>query len=311
MDNQMNQIAIRLQEPFEPEDLEWRVQRCGLSNNGKPWVAVVAYVTNRAIQQRLDDVLGFAGWQNEYKPSPNGNGFLCGISIRSGSDWITKWDGAENTKVEPLKGGLSGSMKRAAVQLGIGRYLYNLETKFAVCNIIEYRNQSTHNYALHKDKNAGTKTHIDWANPELPGWALPNVDADQYLKEMKVCETLACLKEVFANAYMYAKSFGRIDLQDSFKEAYEEEKNRVDLVAQETIKERLDDLTNHVTRQLQTLSMIPEKSSVSRVCTTIRNHILTQSEGQYYDTSALMAEVDDCERSRLDEMTIKEESTNE
>src|SRR5690606_35268028 len=41
-------------------------------------------------------------------------------------EWITKWDGAENTDVQAVKGGLSSSMRRAAVQWGIGRYLYRL-----------------------------------------------------------------------------------------------------------------------------------------------------------------------------------------
>jgi len=34
--------------------------------------------------------------------------------------------GAENSDIEPVKGGLSDSFKRAAVQWGIGRYLYSL-----------------------------------------------------------------------------------------------------------------------------------------------------------------------------------------
>ncbi len=35
--------------------------------------------------------------------------------------------GCRETQVEAVKGGRSGAMKRAAVQWGIGRYLYNLE----------------------------------------------------------------------------------------------------------------------------------------------------------------------------------------
>ena len=51
---------------------------------------------------------------------------ICGISIRIGAEWVTKWDGAENTELESVKGGLSASMRRAAVQWGVGRYLYRL-----------------------------------------------------------------------------------------------------------------------------------------------------------------------------------------
>ena len=50
-----------------------------------------------------------------------------------------KWDAAENTQVEAVKGGRSGAMKRAAVQWGIGRYLYNLEEGFAQTSLDKSR----------------------------------------------------------------------------------------------------------------------------------------------------------------------------
>jgi hypothetical protein len=126
-----NQVAMHtaLAAPFPANEVEWRVQR----KNGAKGLAV-AYVTNRAIQNRLDEVFGPNGWQNTFRPSPSG-GVLCGISIRvvqpnGQAEWITKWDGAPLTKVEPEKGGLSDSMKRAGVQLGIGRYLYRLPSQW-------------------------------------------------------------------------------------------------------------------------------------------------------------------------------------
>lgn len=120
-----------LDAPFASEDIEWRIQQAGKNNNGI-WAKVLAYVTNRAIMKRLDEVCGKAGWRNEYRDIPNNGGVECGISIKVEGEWITKWDAAENTQVEAVKGGRSGAMKRAAVQWGIGRYLYNLEEGFAV-----------------------------------------------------------------------------------------------------------------------------------------------------------------------------------
>lgn len=126
-------ISDQLQQPFAPEDIEWRVQQAGMKKTNEPWVKVLAYVTNRAIQARLDDLFSPFGWRNEYKDAPCG-GVMCGISIKSDDgEWITKWDGAEQTQVEAVKGGLSASMKRAAVQWGIGRYLYSLDSSWAVC----------------------------------------------------------------------------------------------------------------------------------------------------------------------------------
>lgn len=157
----------KLLEPFAPEDIEWRVQRAGVAR-GKGWAMVLAYVTNRAIQERLDDVAGPMNWKNEFSPAPGG-GVLCGISIRDDGEWVTKYDGAENTAVEAVKGGLSASMKRAAVQWGIGRYLYNLESGFV--NMTEEKPKDMKGWYMHYDKEAKTKFY--WQAPVLPKWALP------------------------------------------------------------------------------------------------------------------------------------------
>lgn len=87
--------------PFAPEDLEWRLQNtieekmCGLA---------VPYVTNRAIQNRLDEVCGPENWYNDFKPwHSNGKkeAQLCGIAIYfEGRGFITKWDGAEDSDIE-------------------------------------------------------------------------------------------------------------------------------------------------------------------------------------------------------------------
>lgn len=121
-----------LRAPFAAEDIEWRVQTQG-ERNGQPFAIVLPYITNRAIQDRLDAVVGPHNWVNKFEPGPGG-GVLCGIGILFGDQWHFKWDGADNTDIEAVKGGLSDSMKRAAVQWGIGRYLYkmpkNLKAKF-------------------------------------------------------------------------------------------------------------------------------------------------------------------------------------
>ncbi len=121
-------IKQELAKPFAPEDLEWRPQQ---TNKEKTCGMAVAYVTNRAIQDRLDDVIGPDNWHNEFKPwhlVGNKESQICGISIFfEGRGFVTKWDGAEDTDIEAVKGGLSDSMKRAAVQWGIGRYLYKMD----------------------------------------------------------------------------------------------------------------------------------------------------------------------------------------
>ena len=158
-----------LDEPFAVDDVEWRVQQCGMASNG-PWAMVLCYVTNRAIMKRLDEVCGKENWRNEYRDIPNNGGVECGISIKFEGEWITKWDAAENTQVEAVKGGRSGAMKRAAVQWGIGRYLYQLEERFAVCST---EKNSGWNKASYKDKQTNKFAPIWWQTPGLPAWALP------------------------------------------------------------------------------------------------------------------------------------------
>lgn len=128
---------------FPADDLEWKPQ---IVRNGQ--ALALAYVTSRALMDRLDSVAGPAGWKNEFKPAPNdphGKSVLCGISVRvvydegGEAEWVTKWDGAENTDIEPVKGGLTGSFKRAAVQWGIGRYLYFLPEQWVPCDVYKGR----------------------------------------------------------------------------------------------------------------------------------------------------------------------------
>lgn len=122
-------ILAELAAPFAAEDLEWRLQ---VAYEDSMRGIAVPYVTNRAIQNRLDEVVGPDRWYNEYKPwhsAGKKEAQICGLSIFfEERGWITKWDGSEDSDIEPVKGGLSDSMKRAAVQWGIGRVLYSMDT---------------------------------------------------------------------------------------------------------------------------------------------------------------------------------------
>ena len=103
----MNDTLNKLRIPFPEEDIEWRIQQQGTST-GLPWALVLAYVTNRAIMDRLDDVVGPENWTNDFTQSPNG-GVLCTLGVRGVSDddssgWVYKTDGADNTDIEKVKG---------------------------------------------------------------------------------------------------------------------------------------------------------------------------------------------------------------
>ena len=139
-----------LKTPFAYNDIEWRA---GATTADKTKALALAYITSRAVMNRLDDVCGAHNWRDEYAPGPSG-GVICGISIKIGDEWITKWDGAENSDIEGVKGGLSDAFKRAGVKWGIGRYLYDLDGTWVQC---EQRG----------------KTVVLSEKPKLPNWALP------------------------------------------------------------------------------------------------------------------------------------------
>jgi hypothetical protein len=165
----------KLREPFPPADIEWRVGRSG-KHNGKFWAQVLAYITNRAIMDRLDEVCGPENWRNEYQPwhtvtdknkCPIASQ-ICGISIRINGEWVTKWDGASNTDIESVKGGLSDAMKRAAVQWGIGRYLYDLGDSYAQID----ENGSRRDRIKWKEDGKDHEDWVKWNPPRLPSWAV-------------------------------------------------------------------------------------------------------------------------------------------
>jgi hypothetical protein len=155
------EVMHALQAPFDLIDVEFRVQR-GVKTQKGDKAVVVAYITNRAIQKRLDELFTPLGWRNEFKEW-RGESVLCGISIHWNGEWVTKWDGADTPGIEGTKGGFSAAQKRAAVQWGIGRYLYDLPEYW---QDVRERGQFYIN-----DQKSGVKGY--WDSPVLPAWAIP------------------------------------------------------------------------------------------------------------------------------------------
>ena len=116
---------------------------------------------------RLDSVCGPENWKTEYVI--HSEGVICKLSIRIAGEWVCKEDGAEQTEVEKFKGGLSSALKRAGSVWGIGRYLYDLESGFAV--IVQKGTGGARYAKLPQDKGGDV---FYWKAPGLPAWALPS-----------------------------------------------------------------------------------------------------------------------------------------
>lgn len=119
-----SEITARLGEPFDPSEVKFKPAM--VKNNR---ALAMAYVDARVIQDRLDDVLGVGGWQDEYSVLPDGS-VVCRLRVRVGDEWVTKEDvGSPSEQPDAgdrLKASFSDALKRAAVKYGIGRYLYRI-----------------------------------------------------------------------------------------------------------------------------------------------------------------------------------------
>ena len=127
--------------PFPASDIGWRLQYV---DKDKLEGFAVPFIDARAISDRLDAVVGQNRWKDTYEQWHSSqeevsgrdgtavkkvNSQLCTIYIYDEElkEWIGKTDGAENTDIESVKGGLSDAFKRCAVKWNIGRYLYKFE----------------------------------------------------------------------------------------------------------------------------------------------------------------------------------------
>lgn len=196
----VNDILEQLKLPFKVNQLHWRV---GSITKDKSKGMALAYIDARDVMKRLDDVLGIAGWQSEFTETASGR-VICRLGIRINNEWIWKSDGAGETAVEGEKGAISDALKRAAVNVGIGRYLYYLD---AVWVDLDKWKKIIKPPALPdwaKPRPVGSRDH----QPEPEGGASDPED-DEHEKEQEAKEDLKPIDQTqFINIEMY---LGQLD----------------------------------------------------------------------------------------------------
>lgn len=108
--------------PFTAEQIEWRPGP-SKGDQCKP----LAYIDARTVMERFDEVCGPANWQCDHY-HVGGERMACRISVWfEGRGWVSKTDGGGESDIEAEKGAFSISLRRAAVQWGVGRYLYGID----------------------------------------------------------------------------------------------------------------------------------------------------------------------------------------
>jgi hypothetical protein len=129
---------INLKDPFDFVDVDYRI---GASTQDKARGMLVFYIDARAVMDRLDAYTAEhkGTWWTSYAPLADGQHIECQLTVQMPVGGalvaVTRCDVGEPSEGmgDTLKGAYSDALKRAAVQFGIGRYLYSLgETWVAV-----------------------------------------------------------------------------------------------------------------------------------------------------------------------------------
>lgn len=103
-------------------------------------LTLLLYKTARTDAALLDEKFTPFGWQNEFKEI--GGKMYCGVGVKSGDEWVWKWDCGTESNMEAEKGQASDAFKRAGFKWGIGAELYTAPRIFIPrekCNIREYQ----------------------------------------------------------------------------------------------------------------------------------------------------------------------------
>ncbi len=144
-------VAEQLAAPFPASEVRWKPQTVSGSR-----ALAIAYIDARAVIDRLDEVLGIDGWTDAYEVLPDGS-VVCTLKARIGETWVSKVDvggpSEQPDEGDRRKAAFSDALKRAAVKLGIGRYLYRLPRQW-----VDWDPQKRQFVRI----------------PTLPAWALPS-----------------------------------------------------------------------------------------------------------------------------------------
>src|SRR5262245_16108195 len=85
-DAAVDNLMKALSSPFDPSEVKFKP--AVVSGNR---AMALAYVDARVIQDRLDEVLGVTGWQDDYEVLPD-NSVVCRLRLKLGDEWVTKVD---------------------------------------------------------------------------------------------------------------------------------------------------------------------------------------------------------------------------
>lgn len=171
-------LYSQLRQPF---DLKFLKVRIGAKSKKKDKAIPLFFLDAREVRKRLTEVCGLEGWSSHEEPVVSGGklfGVKCELSIKmpyksvKGVDvWNTKTDFGEPSNTAPLKGAASDALKRAAVNFGVGTYLYYIPNVWLPIN--EY--------------NQFESDPKEWLQKNC-SWAIPNDNAVEDWENVAIME---------------------------------------------------------------------------------------------------------------------------
>lgn len=115
-------VVRELRRPFPPESVKFKIQTNPKGPQGK--AMVVAFIDARNVGSRLNKVVG-SEWESKFSPMQAGSGLVCHLTVlgktRCDVGWTRDWGTDMGVKTA-----YSDALKRAAVQFGVGEFLYSL-----------------------------------------------------------------------------------------------------------------------------------------------------------------------------------------
>lgn len=134
------EVYQKLRQPFEPRFIDWKINNY---NSAKTKAMITFHIDARAVQHRLNEVLGVEGWSFTYTELEKDEGVHGKLTIfvtpdkmkyeKSGEDCllreVTREDvgyASTTNKAEWYKDAVSDALKRCAVHFGVGHFLYAL-----------------------------------------------------------------------------------------------------------------------------------------------------------------------------------------
>lgn len=160
----------------QPIEVRWRVQSYSTS---KAVAMCLAYVSSRDVQNRLDEVCGSENWQTDFRVVKDNLYGGIGIKINS-PEWVWKWDCGIESNIEKQKGEASDAIKRAAVQWGIGRDIYEMDLEIVRSNEVKTKDNSPYPIDEQNKRIWDLTDYIRSRHNNYPKWWQGAVD---YLKD--------------------------------------------------------------------------------------------------------------------------------